>query len=46
MPVRGVIVTDETIRQWCAKFEPVNAAGLRRRRKPGPARSGTSTRSS
>jgi putative transposase len=31
MLVRGVIVTDETIRQWCAKFGPVYAAGLRRR---------------
>jgi transposase-like protein len=32
MLVRGVIVTYETIRQWCAKFGPVYAAGLRRRR--------------
>jgi hypothetical protein len=31
MLVRGVIVTYETIRQWCAKFGPVYAAGLRRR---------------
>ena len=31
MVVRGVIVTYETIRQCCAKFEPVYAAGLRRR---------------
>ena len=36
MLVRGVIVTYETIRQWCAKFGPVYAAGLRRRRpRPG-----------
>ena len=34
--VRGVIVTYETIRQWCAKFGPVYAAGLRRRQpRPG-----------
>ncbi len=32
----GVIVTHETIRQWCAKFGPVYAAGLRRRQpRPG-----------
>ena len=32
----GVIVTYETIRQWCAKFGPVYAAGLRRRQpRPG-----------
>jgi putative transposase len=35
MLVRGVIVTHETIRQWCAKFGPVYAAGLRRR-QPRP----------
>ena len=36
MLVRGVIVSYETIRQWCAKFGPVYAAGLRRRRpRPG-----------
>ena len=34
MVVRGVIVTYETIRQWCAKFGPVYAAGLRRRQPP------------
>ena len=34
--VRGVIATYETIRQWCAKFGPVYAAGLRRRQpRPG-----------
>ena len=33
---QGVIVTYETIRQWCAKFGPVYAAGLRRRQpRPG-----------
>ena len=31
MLVRGVIVTYETIRQWCAKFGQVYANGLRRR---------------
>ena len=36
MVVRGVIVTYETIRQWCAKFGPDYAAGLRRRQpRPG-----------
>ena len=31
-----MIVTHETIRQWCAKFGPVYAAGLRRRQpRPG-----------
>ena len=29
---RGVTVTYETIRAWCAKFAPIYAAGLRRRR--------------
>lgn len=29
---RGVTVTYETIRAWCAKFGPSHAAGLRRRR--------------
>ena len=33
MLVRGVIVCDETIRQWCAKFGPEYACRLRRRRK-------------
>ncbi len=33
---RGVTVTYETIRAWCAKFGPSYAAGLRRRRaRPG-----------
>ena len=36
MLVRGVIVTYETIRQWCAKFGQVYANRLRRRRaRPG-----------
>ena len=34
MLVRGVIVSYETIRQWCAKFGPEYACRLRRRRKP------------
>ena len=29
---RGVVVSHETIRQWCTKFGPTFAAGLRRRR--------------
>ena len=33
MLVRGVIVSDETIRQWCAKFGPECACRLRRRRE-------------
>jgi putative transposase len=33
MLVRGVIVSYETIRQWCAKFGPECACPLRRRRK-------------
>jgi putative transposase len=32
MLARGVIVSYETLRQWCAKFGPVYAAGLRRRK--------------
>ena len=36
MLARGVIVTYETIRQWCLKFGPTFAAGLRRRQpRPG-----------
>ena len=31
MLVRSVIITYETIRQWCAKFGPVYATGLTRR---------------
>ena len=32
MVARGVVVTYETIRSWCAKFGPAYAAQLRRRR--------------
>ncbi len=33
---RGVIVTDETVRQWCQKFGQTDANALRRRRpRPG-----------
>ena len=33
---RGVIVTYETVRQWCRKFGQSSANGLRRRRpRPG-----------
>jgi putative transposase len=33
---RGVAVSYETIRRWCAKFGPAYASGLRRRRpRPG-----------
>jgi putative transposase len=35
MLVRGVIVTYETIRQWCAEFGPEYACRLRRR-QPRP----------
>jgi transposase-like protein len=36
MVARGVVVTYETIRSWCAKFGPDYAARLRRRRpRPG-----------
>jgi len=36
MLVRGVIVSYETIRQWCAKFGPEYACRLRRRQpRPG-----------
>ncbi|MEU3792949.1 DDE-type integrase/transposase/recombinase [Streptomyces fructofermentans] len=30
--VRGIVVSDETIRAWCDRFGPQDAAGLRRRR--------------
>ena len=36
MVERGVAVSDETIRRWCAKFR----AGLRRRAAPAPATAG------
>jgi hypothetical protein len=33
---RGVVVSHETVRQWCAKFGQTYANGLRRRRpRPG-----------
>jgi putative transposase len=32
MLARGVVVSHETIRQWCAKFGAAYAAALRRRR--------------
>jgi putative transposase len=42
---RGVIVSYETIRRWCAKFGQAYANGLAVA-GPGPATSGTWTRSS
>ncbi|MFG2563636.1 IS6 family transposase [Streptomyces sp. NPDC048496] len=36
MPERGVVVSHETVRRWCAKFGQAYANGLRRRRpRPG-----------
>ena len=36
MVARGVVVTYETIRSWCAKFGPEYACRLRRRQpRPG-----------
>jgi len=36
LAARGVIVTYETVRQWCRKFGQVYANGQRRRRpRPG-----------
>nr|WP_255739399.1 DDE-type integrase/transposase/recombinase [Frankia sp. CiP3] len=36
LPARGVIVSQETVRQWCATFGPAYARGRRRRRaRPG-----------
>src|SRR5438309_10258724 len=32
---RGIVVSHETIRQWCTKFGATFAAGLRRRRARG-----------
>jgi putative transposase len=33
---RGIVVSHETVRQWCAKFGQTYANGLRRRRsRPG-----------
>src|SRR5262249_25038744 len=31
---RGVTVSDETVREWCARFDPAHALELRRRRPP------------
>jgi hypothetical protein len=45
MLARGVVVSYETIRSWCAKFGPDYADQLRRRR-PRPGTNGTSTRCS
>src|SRR5262245_13650496 len=36
MRVRGVVVSYETIRRWCAKFGQAYANQLRRRRGPRP----------
>jgi putative transposase len=38
---RGVVVSYETIRAWCAKFGQAYANQLRRRRAPASAISGT-----
>ena len=46
MVARGVVVTYETIRSWCAKFGPDYAAQFRLAAEPAPATNGTSTRSS
>jgi len=36
LAARGVLLTDETVRQWCHTFGPVDATTVRRRRpKPG-----------
>src|SRR5262249_34983745 len=36
MPQRGIVVSHETIRQWCATFGQTYASGLRRpRARPG-----------
>ena len=36
MLARGVVVSHETVRQWCRKFGQIYANGLRRRRpRPG-----------
>jgi hypothetical protein len=46
MLVRGVAVSYETIRRWCAKFGQAYANQLRRAAPAPPATSGTSTRCS
>jgi len=41
MLARGVILSHETVRQWCAKFGQTYATGRRRRRtRPGDRRVG------
>ena len=45
MLARGVVLSYETIRRWCAKFGQAYANQLRRRR-PAPETSGTLMRSS
>ena len=45
MLARGVVVSDETIRRWCAKFGQADANQLRRRR-PRPGDQMARTRSS
>ena len=45
MVERGVAVSDETIRRWCAKFGQAYASGLRQRR-PRPVTNGTATKCS
>ena len=46
MLARGVVVTYETIRSWCAKFGPDYAAQFRLAATPPRRQNGTSTRSS
>ena len=46
MLVRGVIVTYETIRQWCGKFADPSTRPACAAANPDPATSGTSTRCS
>jgi putative transposase len=42
MMERGVVVSHETLRQWCQKFGQTYANGLRRRRpRPGDRRVGS-----
>ena len=39
---RGIVVSHETVRQWCAKFGQTYASALRRRRaRPGDSRVGS-----
>ena len=42
MAQRGIIISHETVRQWCAKFGQTYATALRRRRtRPGDRRVGS-----